>query len=411
MRDDSHLRGICQDDLNNLRKRGRRVPFHGAMRRCPNSGVEKGMPISLRKASNVVTGTGPAFSWNWPSLSLLVSSEKAGNRNLAIDVGRFVAICAVVAIHSVDKSHYDGVSDASGALDAGEVIDQLSRFAVPFFFITSGYFLALKRLDHVWSVVWDIVKRISIPYLIWTLAFNLFDARSRSGVFHPVLFLPRLFLQGGAAPHLWFLPSLALCMILLVVSQRYLSLIKLLVTASVLYIVGLLVGSYAFFVFGKPAGALQLHLARDAPCFGFIFLVIGYALRRSAWRPRMRVALAIFLLGAVLQLAEGYYLSRLGFHPISENDYVLGTLSFGVGAFLVALAWPEARPLPRVLAALGTCSLGLYAVHPAFILLFTHFVDPRPLLGRLGIWTASLLCSIILVTAFDGNRWLRKLVR
>ncbi|WP_430871731.1 acyltransferase family protein, partial [Escherichia coli] len=55
-------------------------------------------------------------------------------RNYAIDFIKFFAILAVVIIHTFPSNDQLGYF----------VLDNLSRFAVPFFFVASGYLFSLK---------------------------------------------------------------------------------------------------------------------------------------------------------------------------------------------------------------------------------------------------------------------------
>jgi surface polysaccharide O-acyltransferase-like enzyme len=349
----------------------------------------------------------------WPALARLTMEQHKSGRDAPIDIGRFIAICAVAALHSVDRTHYASSLPATGStIGPGEIIDQLARFAVPYFFLASGYFLSPKPSSSVLRSIWEIIKRIGPPYLAWTLAFNLPYPGALSFAAHnPGGFFLRIVLQGGAAPHLWFLPSLVICLALALVSIRFLPLPTVLFGGFLLYAIGLLIGSYAFLIFGKPATPLQLHLARDAPSFGFVFVVVGFWLRRTSWRPTLTFAACLFAVGAATQLFESMALARFGAHAIPDSDYVIGTLPFGLGAFLLARTWPRIPLTPSVWAALGTCSLGLYAIHPAFVLIFGPLLNPHSFVARLGIWALSVIGSIVIVVEMVRLRQLRWLVK
>ena len=84
-------------------------------------------------------------------------------RILSIDSLRFIAVFSVILLHYFP---------AAGLLKT--VVDQLARFAVPFFFITSGYFLGLKltKQDSKEVYVSYILKILKL-YLFWSLLYFL----------------------------------------------------------------------------------------------------------------------------------------------------------------------------------------------------------------------------------------------
>jgi len=86
--------------------------------------------------------------------------EKPLKRIKGVDIGRCLAAFAVVLIHCTPECLL--------ALDV--LIKQAARFAVPYFFIISGYFfgrkLSEKRVSPV-SLCAQSVKRILLIYVAW----------------------------------------------------------------------------------------------------------------------------------------------------------------------------------------------------------------------------------------------------
>ena len=343
------------------------------------------------------------------------ASAGRSRRDGAIDAARFVAFVAVVLIHTIDAGHYFDPNSAQAAdprlpIDAGQVIDQMARFAVPFFFVASGYFLARKDLSNVPASLWSIARRIVPVYAVWTAAFTLADPTARASLGQPG-FWARLLTQGGTAPHLWFLPSVALCLGLLVVCNRVLSARGQFALAAGLFVLGLTGGDYFELLFGRSPSELQLHVVRDVAMFGFIFVTAGYWLARPGWGPTCGVAVAIFLSGGALHLGESWmFAAALKMRAFHSNEMLIGTLPFGIGAFLMARSWPPAWNVPRPMAALGTYGLGLYLIHPFFIDLLTSVVPAGTLFGRGLIAVGTVLLSVIAVVGLSRIRSLRKLL-
>ena len=117
-----------------------------------------------------------------------------------IDSIRAIAILSVIMIH------------VSGPYAAGNriayYINQLVRYAVPIFVILSGfslYYSDLNRANDPCLVFYGKrLKKIFIPYVIWSLLFILYF-RVTSGKSVNLMSIPRTLLYGQASYHLYFI--------------------------------------------------------------------------------------------------------------------------------------------------------------------------------------------------------------
>lgn len=131
--------------------------------------------------------------------------KKAREYHIEIDILRIIAIVAVVVIHTTTKvlaiSHYD-LGDFSFIL----FLDQIARFAVPMFFMISGFVLEVSYPHHAnyFSYIKKRFNRIFLPYIFWSIIyfFFVFHKHSISSFFLNAL--P----TGGASYQLYFIPSL-----------------------------------------------------------------------------------------------------------------------------------------------------------------------------------------------------------
>jgi surface polysaccharide O-acyltransferase-like enzyme len=325
----------------------------------------------------------------------------------SIDVFRVLAIIAVIALHTAPH----GGPDAVGLrFDTRTLFDQLERFAVPVFFILSGYFwagrctngpgclaagLALARrvlvLFAAWSVIYFLVTAAGAAAATGSLA-----AGWRTAV-RPLPGLPTLLLQGTKV-HLWFLPALALAAVASgALLARGLDR-TLVVLAVALYAVGLAGKAYADAPFG-----FHTHVnLRNGPCFSLIMFVSGIHLRRVGPSPAWRwPGLALALAGLALQLVEVAWLhARWGTNM--AQDFVLGTWLYGLGVSMVALSDPPFLRLPR-LAGLGPLVLGIYASHYLFVDLLT---GPDNALRALPGWDVVAIALVFALSlALTGLLW------
>src|SRR3989344_3466059 len=124
-------------------------------------------------------------------------------RNSAIDAMRLLAILAVVLVHTTTKTLNSTGYDLNVTWWP-LLLNQISRFAVPMFFLISGFVLELNY-DHHHHYLGFLKKRLSrilIPYIFWSLIYYFLVYRGN------LMPLSTTLLWGGAAYQLYFIPAL-----------------------------------------------------------------------------------------------------------------------------------------------------------------------------------------------------------
>jgi len=296
----------------------------------------------------------------------------------SIDAMRIVAMVFVVMIHT---DPFQGLSAAGTAITFG--IKTTGRFAVPFFFLASGYFFAYKTAGRdpagyvrararalVSLYVFGLV--LAVPtFLAGRLVRAALDGRSLATTTTESLveFVDPvgLFYYGTSVTTiLWFLPALLFSFLLVSLFVRLDRTELVLPVAAAFHVVGLAVGTYA--VLELPVD-LQI---RDALFFGFFYTALGYTIRARRWEPsaaRGRLLAALVGVFVVLQLVElyvlGYPLRGEAFGSyVYAPSYGVTTALLTTTLFLLLLARPQLgvdTPLP----SWGRYAAGIYVVHPA----------------------------------------------
>ncbi len=296
-----------------------------------------------------------------------------------IDAMRLLCFIAVVVVHALPHGPQDSV--------ANQLIAGATRFAVPFFFLISGFFLSTSATYS--QAIWRIVKRLVPIFVFWLLIYVLAMGADFTWLSNPKQ-LARYLITGGPAYHLWYLPALG-CSLAIVVAMRAYPL-SLICVATALFLIGLAFGAYR--------GVLSLPdlpiSTRNGPFFGVPFVTLGYLLARIDFRPSIGTSLGIAAAGFAIQVAETLLLAD-GQTPAS--DYYFGTLLFGVGMLLAALQL-EQVPLSGALALLGRISLGMYCVHALLLLWLGHWFDAQKpgealLLVLCVIWLSAATAYLI----------------
>ena len=120
----------------------------------------------------------------------------------SIDCMRGVAILAVLLIHvttrTLEASKFD-LTDFSLTL----FLNQITRFAVPLFFIISGFVLELSfKEESYWSFIKRRFSKIFIPYIFWSAFYYLVIYNNNHDNSLKVI------LTGNASYQLYFIPAL-----------------------------------------------------------------------------------------------------------------------------------------------------------------------------------------------------------
>jgi probable poly-beta-1,6-N-acetyl-D-glucosamine export protein len=134
---------------------------------------------------------------------------------LAIDAMRIVAILSVIGIHTTTRVLEESVFDVSG-FTFTFFFNQILRFAVPLFFMISGFVLEVNYPNHpnYLSYLKKRLSRIFLPYLFWSAVYYFFIYQK-----HTISFLKAV-LTGDASYQLYFIPTLLLFYILFPLVHR-----------------------------------------------------------------------------------------------------------------------------------------------------------------------------------------------
>jgi surface polysaccharide O-acyltransferase-like enzyme len=329
----------------------------------------------------------------------------------SVDTIRLIAIIAVIAIHTQPFFYQVNQVDLFSK-SLGIFINQLARFAVPFFFVISGYFFGRKVTDGLspYHVARKSASKILTLFVVWTVVYigpyNL-GSIYEFGLSGPIEFASwrlsllgdseRLIFEGGRI-HLWFLSSLVMCFMISAFFINYKMYKSLYLLAFFLYVFGVLAKSYSVTNIGIDIS----FNTRNGPFLGLFLFASGVFLSRlSPAKDWFGKGLIIFLVGAFVHFSEIIMLGFV-FDGSVYQDYVFGTCLMGIGAGMVSLSGHQLL-LNERLSSLGKLTLGIYASH--FI-----FIDNLKVLDRAidnPIWEVSFVL-IVLVLSYAFTAFLAK---
>lgn len=247
------------------------------------------------------------------------------------------------------------------------LFNQATRFAVPLFFLISGY-LIQPKLN---ATPFETVKRYSLPlvriWLVWSLfsllmPFNFADVAEkgylaeRMSYWDYLLMNPVNSLLEGGLVHLWFIPSLIMAIAIIAALVRWNMSKWIIPVAATLYIYGVLAGSY------NVVTELEApFFTRNGPFFSTLMVTIGYVIRERSIACNIKMASLLALSGMALHFAEAYGLHQHG-QVFSYNDYLFGTVLWGVGTLFVLLAKPDWGSATWI-QSFANSVLGIYVSH------------------------------------------------
>ncbi len=324
----------------------------------------------------------------------------------SIDLMRLIAILSVIIIHTTpfDSSSHDTFYYLK------IISNQLSKFAVPFFFIISGYFFHIKCLktDLDTASVF-VIKRLFILFIFWCCFYlipwngsDLFESlisRFQTNPYNTIL--------EGTQIHLWFIVSLILSIaisnIFIRLNYKH-SLYLLSVFSFVLFVFGVIAGSWS----KTPIGIDINFNTRNGPFFSTIFFVTGFVIAKyKNQKSFFKLGGILLLIGAFLQISESYFLYKKYNVFFTSTDYVFSTYIFALGFSLLALS--NSPKLSSKLSGFGVYTLGIYAVHFSLISVLSSFdTQIDHLLWEVTYPFIVLLISLIIAILFSKIKVMRR---
>jgi probable poly-beta-1,6-N-acetyl-D-glucosamine export protein len=265
-------------------------------------------------------------------------SDKSANHvkpyHPAIDAMRLIAILAVILIHTTNRN-LEIVNLNMLREPLAFLLNQAARFAVPLFFIISGFVLELSFSVHqsYLSYFKKRISRIAVPYVLWSAVYYFFIYREHSKNFLEAL------VHGEASYQLYFIPSLLIFYLafpLLHSVRRWL--------ANPIFLVAL--GMVQWYILQNDYSVHPRYIfyAANVALFNLFPFIIGIVAAHhqkifSDWSKKLAIICipAAFYIGNfVIQQGQEKYLKTynyLDFYSQWRGSVLLYTLFTGIGMY------------------------------------------------------------------------------
>ncbi|OLY91858.1 Surface polysaccharide O-acyltransferase, integral membrane enzyme [Cnuella takakiae] len=279
------------------------------------------------------------------------------NRNSGVDLMRLIGALCIITIHT----DYDTLSlGVSGHLKLA------SRWAVPFYFLVSGFYIGKKYWQKQEMQLSSLHKTISL-YLIASLVFLpiAYIKNIHFGIGHFTSNV-EMFLYGSYW-HLWFLGSLILGILTLwyFISAGHL---------KKLYLISVLILLYALYsnsYFNLVKGNSSFEFPRFLLSIPFLFAGFNLSNQNLKSARNMKVGIVMTIFGLCLQILESIFFQNEYGYSILNQQFLFGTILSAFGVFLLAL---NIDLKSNMLSNYGEkYSLFIYLYHPITIM-FQNYV-------------------------------------
>ncbi|MBC6612482.1 acyltransferase family protein [Hymenobacter sp. BT507] len=308
-------------------------------------------------------------------------------RNYAIDIFRLLGALSVVALHVPYE-------DLTNSLVLG--IRWWGRWAVPFFFLLSGYFFQRNYRERGNIQFVKTIKNLLSVYVVSNIIYIAFDLFiNKSHTLNE--FLNFHDLDNGVSGHLWFVGSMIFGYLALLYSLESFSNISLLLISITIYIVVVTLDVYSIY--------MQMKLNHDFARY-FIsipFLIWGVLIAKSS-NVINKISIYVFgllvLLTFLVQCVEMVLAYKgTGYSP-HNIEFVLSSSLFALSMFGLSLRIKLDKDV--LIARLGRkYSLLIYLYHPMLNIYLFKFLNMKNLGGGylmlLNPLISFLFCVILFV--------------
>ena len=283
-------------------------------------------------------------------------------RYAGIDSFRYIAALLVIAIHTSPLSSYSEMGDF--------VLTRIiGRAAVPFFFMTSGFFL-IKEYSYNEEKLRAFVKKTSVIYGLSIAAYiplNLYNGYFTMENLFPNIMKDIFF--DGTLYHLWYLPASIIGAVIAWYLVKGLGFKTAFMAAMVLYVIGLFGDSYYGVSEKLPLlKSIYGHLfqifdyTRNGILFAPVFFVLGGIIARNPGQGSWKKSLVKCMGSFLLMLGEGLLLHQSGYQRHDSMYVMLIPAMYYLFSFLCSFTGGKSLPL-------RTAPLIIYMIHPMVIVM------------------------------------------
>ena len=280
-----------------------------------------------------------------------ISKEKS--RNMSLDVLKLIASYVVVFIHF----KFSGLT--------GDIVDALARFAVPVFFMISGYFAYSNSTEKLISKMKNIIKIYFLGAVIYICFYGilaLYDVGIKGAMWYCILYFNPMsivkfivFNVPRSSEHLWFLVAL-----IYVYGLHYFVVKWKIKDCVYLWIGVVLLAIHLLLGVGLSSMGIVIPpcVIRNFLFMGYPFYCIGMLIRKNEDLVHKKITYKramILILSGVIETVISYFIC-------GGNELYIGSVLVAVALLIISLKTKEIQINEKIIK-LSQTSTDIYLIH------------------------------------------------
>ena len=281
-----------------------------------------------------------------------VLSIKKKKYNL-LNAFRLIAAFSVITIHV----HFPGTF--------GTVMIDLARYAVPFFFMVSGFFSYYTDSTYALSKIKAKIKNISIIYIGAAALYSAYKLITMGTMYIKRVFSLMaiaeffLFNMPESSEHLWFLPALVYTYIVFYFFEKLKITKKMYFLIPLLLLIGI-TAKEIFINFGYPLETLKNgYIYRNFFVLGIPFFMLGHLIKANEEKLKSKLSNPVLITVFFAGLAESVVVGHLH----AQKNIYLGTIISVFALFIFVIKNEENIRMPHIASIGEKYSLYIYVIH------------------------------------------------
>lgn len=289
-------------------------------------------------------------------------------RQINFDILRVLATLAVITLHIDSGIWYTQLGVDNNKWISANLMDGISRWSVPVFFMLSGYFVLDKKIN-VPEFYKKRLPRIVLPLLFWSIIYILFNTFILKKELNIDIFFTTIF-EKKASFHLWFIYSLIGLYLIAPFIQS--SLEKKPIYGYYFLLIGISIQVFTFFItflFGYKLGI-------DTQYFHYplIYFVMGYQTRKMNFSKIKYISLLSGIIFFISSLLAVYLVQRYSMNSDTNKPYnlfyayshpftIIASLSIFVFFLTLKVSISKNLVIRKLIISLSKYSYGIYLCH------------------------------------------------
>lgn len=277
-------------------------------------------------------------------------------RNNALDAAKLLACFFIIVVHSGGYQEYQQ--------PFGELFRVSSRWALPFFFLASGYMMGLAEKDDLGR---KINKLVSILFWASVVYIPIIFRMSGGDIWRIVgKIVSNDTLQVGTFFHLWFINALILGVIL---TNYFLKNVGVKLSLFISYAI-LVACWYGDLVKSLHYDIYIYYALRTLIAFSLVYLGHHFAKHGTLINIPNKISISVFCVSIALMVVETYTLGVLYKADMMEKQFPLFVIPACIALLSISV---NANLKENIISKFGRdYSLGIYLIHPFIQYLLIH---------------------------------------